>query len=196
MTTYLQYVQAAVHGNAALHCTITPKVHLMLKHIACQMHNFWGGLGDKMENWVEHLHQTRMHLQQRFCTVQNPAIPAAAREKASSHSSHPDVIAHTEATNAGNKGSISVLKIDDSISTRQKKKQDMERYEAMIYFEKEAKMDKLIWLVLIFDNVKGGGEGKDCECLALLCHLDKKSGGRRICERTQVILVTHKLAIS
>ncbi len=23
-------------------------------------------------------------------------------------------------------------------------------------------------------NVKGGGEGKDCEGLALLCHLDKK----------------------
>ncbi len=65
----------------------------------------------------------------------------------------------------------------------------------MIYFEKEAKMDKLTWLVLIFDDVKEGGEGKDWEGLALLCHLDK-SGGRQICERTQVILVTHKLAIS
>ncbi len=47
-TTYLRYVQAAVHGNAALRCTITPKVHLMLKHVACQMRNIWGGLGDKM----------------------------------------------------------------------------------------------------------------------------------------------------
>ena len=35
-------------------------------------------------------------------------------------------------------------------------------------------MDKLTWLVLIFDDVKGGGEGNDCEGLALLCHLDKK----------------------
>ena len=50
----------------------------------------------------------------------------------------------------------------------------MGRYEGMIYSEKEAKMDKLTWLVLIFDDVKGGGEGKDCEGLALLCHLDKK----------------------
>jgi hypothetical protein len=32
----------------------------------------------------------------------------------------------------------------------------------MIYFKKEAKVDKLTWLVLIFDDVKGGGEGKDC----------------------------------
>jgi hypothetical protein len=42
-TTYLRYVQAAVHGNAVLHCTITPKVHLLLKHVACQMRNIWGG---------------------------------------------------------------------------------------------------------------------------------------------------------
>ncbi len=50
----------------------------------------------------------------------------------------------------------------------------MGRYEGIIYSEKEAKMDKLTWLVLIFDNVKGGGEGKDCKGFALLCHLDKK----------------------
>jgi hypothetical protein len=31
--TYLCYVSMAVHGNNALHCTITPKVHLMLKHV-------------------------------------------------------------------------------------------------------------------------------------------------------------------
>ncbi len=111
-------MQAGVHGNAVLHCTITPKVHLMLKHIACQMRNIPGGLGDKMEDWVEHLHQTGMRLQQRFRTVQNPAIRAVAWEKASSHSAHPDVIAHTKATNAGNKYSFSVAKIDNSILTR------------------------------------------------------------------------------
>ncbi len=53
----------------------------------------------------------------------------------------------------------------------------MGRYEAMIYFEKEANMDKLTWLVLIFDNVKGGEEGKDCKGSALLHHLDKKVVG-------------------
>ncbi len=82
---------------------------------------------------MECLHQTGMHLQQRFRTVQNPAIRAVAREKASSRSSHPDMIAHTDATNAGNKHSFSVAKIGDSISTCQKKQQDMGQYEAMIY---------------------------------------------------------------
>ncbi len=57
-------------------------------------------------------------------------------------------------------------------------------------------MDKLTWLVLIFDDVKGGGEGRDCKGLALLCHFEKKGVGDEFCARTQVILVTHKLAIS
>ncbi len=51
--TYLRYVLAAVHGNDALGCTITPKVHTMLKHVAFQMRYIRGGLGDKMEDWVE-----------------------------------------------------------------------------------------------------------------------------------------------
>ncbi len=130
-----------------------------------------------MEDWVERLHQTGMRLRQRFRTVQNLAIRTVAREKASSRSSHPNVIAHTEATNAGNKRSFSVVKIDDSISMRRKKQQDMGRYDAMVYFEKVAKMDKLTWLVLIFDDVKGGGAGNDCEGSALLCHLHKKVVG-------------------
>ncbi len=73
---------------------------------------------------MECLHQTGMRLRQRFRTVQNPAIRAVAWEKASSCLSHPDVIAHTDATNAGNKHSFSVAKIGNS----------MGRYEAMIYF--------------------------------------------------------------
>ena len=55
--TYLRYVLAAVHGNDALGCTVTPKVHMMLKHVAFQMRYIRGGLGDKMEDWVERLHQ-------------------------------------------------------------------------------------------------------------------------------------------
>jgi hypothetical protein len=134
-TTYLHYVVAAVHGHEAIRCTVTPKVHLMLKHVAWQMRNILGGLG-KMEDWIKQGHQTGMHLQERFCTVQNPTICAVVWEKASSRLSHPNVIAHTKATNAGNKHSFSVAKIDDSISTRQKKQQDMGQYEAMIYFKK------------------------------------------------------------
>ena len=104
--TYHRYVLAAVHGNDALSCTITPKVHMMLKNVAFQMKYIWGGLGDKMEDWVERLHQAGMRLRQRFRKVQNLVIRALAWEKANSHSSHPDVIAYTNVTNAGNKRSF------------------------------------------------------------------------------------------
>ncbi len=121
---------------------------------------YLGGLGDKMEDWVERLHQTRMRLRQRFPTVQNLVIHALAREKANSRSSHPDVIAHTNATNAGNKRSFSVVKVDDAILTRRKRHHDMGQYEAMKYFDKEVNK-KLTWLV-IFDNVKAGEGGAAC----------------------------------
>ncbi len=106
-----------------LRCTITPKVHLMLKHVAWQMGKIKGGLGDKMEDWVERLHQTGMHLRQQFHTVQNPVVRAHAGERVSSHSTHPTVIAHTNATNAGNKRSFSRTKSDDTIAMSRKKQQ-------------------------------------------------------------------------
>ncbi len=77
-----------------------------------------------MEDWVEWLHQTGMHLQQCFRTVQNPVVRANARKKASSRSLHPDVITHTDKTNAGNKHSFSVAKIDDAILRHREKQHD------------------------------------------------------------------------
>ncbi len=114
--TYLRYVSVVVHGNDALRCTVTPKVHLMLKHVGWQMRNIRGGLGNKMEDWVEQLHQTGMCLRERFRRVKNPVVCAQAREKAHSCSLHPDVIAHTDATNTGNKRFFSVEKVDDTIT--------------------------------------------------------------------------------
>jgi hypothetical protein len=105
-----------VHGNNALHCTVTPKVHLKLKHVAWQMRNIQGGLGNKIEDWVEQLHQTGTCLQECFRRVKSLVICAQAWEKANSHSSHPNVIAHTDATNAGNKHSFSAEKVDDTIT--------------------------------------------------------------------------------
>ena len=63
--------------------------------------------------------------------------------------------AHTNVMNAGNKSSFSITKSDDTIAMSRKKQCDMGRFEAMKYFEREGKMDKLTWSVLvIFDNVK------------------------------------------
>ena len=45
------------------------------------------------------------------------------------------------------------------IAMSRKRQRDVGRFEAMKYFEKEGKMDKLTWSVMLFDNVKGGGRG-------------------------------------
>ncbi len=66
------------------------------------------------------------------------------------------MIDHGEKTNAGNKRSFSEVKIDNMVTTQQKRQRDMGQYEAMINFDKKAKM-KLTWLALIFEDAKGGG---------------------------------------
>jgi hypothetical protein len=43
ISTYRTYVMAAVQGHTDLKCAITPKVHLMLKHVEWQMNNIRGG---------------------------------------------------------------------------------------------------------------------------------------------------------
>jgi hypothetical protein len=73
----------------------------MLRHVAWQMEIIEGGLGDKMEDWVERLQQTGMRLRQQYRTAQNPIVCADARERASLRSAHPDMIARTNATNEG-----------------------------------------------------------------------------------------------
>jgi hypothetical protein len=43
--TYRTYVTAAVERHTALKCSVTPKVHSMLKHVVGQMKNIGGGAG-------------------------------------------------------------------------------------------------------------------------------------------------------
>ncbi len=56
ISTYRMYVTAAVQGHTDINCAITPKVHLMLKHVEWQMNKIRGGLGDKMEDRIERMH--------------------------------------------------------------------------------------------------------------------------------------------
>jgi hypothetical protein len=141
----------------------------MLKHIEWQMTNIKGSLGDKMEDWVERLHQTGMRIRQRFCTVQNPLVRVLAQEKANSCNAHPVVIANLEATNIRNKRKyVSETKVD-VIGTRQKRQCNMGRFKAMQYFDGN-KDKKLTWSALLFSDDKGlmGGEKADSKDDA--CH--------------------------
>ena len=40
-----------------------------------------GGLGDKMEDWIEHAHQADARLRARFRTVKDPLVRAVARAR-------------------------------------------------------------------------------------------------------------------
>ena len=117
--TYQSFVSAAVEGSRTLGCPITPKVHTMLRHVHWQMRNLHWGLGDKMEDWVERLHQWGMQQRRQFRTVQNPLVRMNVREKAASHKTHPKVLAQMEATNKGNKRKMSETKVD-ILSTKRK----------------------------------------------------------------------------
>jgi hypothetical protein len=156
--TYQKFVWVAVQSSAILRCPITPKVHTMLRHVEWQMKNIPGKLGNKMEDWVEHLHQWGM--QQRWCfhTVQNPLFCAMAQEKAGSCNTHPDVLPQVEVTDNGNKRKLSEAKVD-ILSTKQKWQREEGRFKVIKYFY-DVKEEKLTWAEIIFNDVKGGGGEK------------------------------------
>ena len=68
---YQQFVNAAVIQHVNLGLTITPKVHLMFKHVRWQMDNIKGGLGNKMEDWIEKSHQVGKQQRARYHTTKN-----------------------------------------------------------------------------------------------------------------------------
>jgi hypothetical protein len=171
--TYQRYVLAVVKGSKALECTVTPKVHMMLKHVGWQMMNIKGGLGNKMEDLIKQGHQTRMRMRQQFCTVQNSLVHARAQEKANFCSLHPYVIANLEAANKGNKHKYVSEKKVDVIGTRQKRQCNMGRFKAMQYFDGN-KDKKLMWAALLFTNNNGPMGGGKADTLEDLSHLQKE----------------------
>jgi hypothetical protein len=156
--TYQRFVEAALHGSKILQCPITPKVHIMLRHVFWQMIHLPGGMGDKMEDWVERLHQWGIRLRRRFRTVQDPLVRATAREKATSRCNHPEVLAQVNATDEQNKRIFLVKKEDDTISTKRKHQRGEGRIRAHQYFA-ENKDLKLTWAELLFNE----GEEKEVD---------------------------------
>jgi len=100
---YEQFVEAAVAGHLRLGLTITPKVHLMLKHVRLQMVNIDGGLGNKMEDWVEKQHQMGKRERMQFRTMQNLQNRANARARVLQRNSDPVVVCQTLEVNGASK---------------------------------------------------------------------------------------------
>jgi len=100
---YRRYVKGAIDAHGVIGCSITHKAHLMWLHVHWQMKCVEGGLGDKMEDWVELAHQTGARRRKRFRSVQDPAVRAAARSRYDFRDTDPDVLAWTDALNEESK---------------------------------------------------------------------------------------------
>jgi hypothetical protein len=101
-----------------------------------------------------------MRLRQRFHTVKNPLVRTLAQEKANSRNTHPDVIAHTDAKNEGNKRNFVFEKEVDVVVMRQKRQRNMGQLEAIQYFD-TIKDKRLTWSASLFNDAKwGASEGK------------------------------------
>ena len=111
-----------------------------------------GGLGDKMEDWVERLHQDGKRKQLRFRTVQKPIARVHTREKAHLHNLHPNVISQTNKINEGNKRNLAESKTD-LVRMLQKKQCDFGRYEAMKYFMQDD-VKRLSWSAPVLNDGK------------------------------------------
>ncbi len=131
-----------------------------------------GGLGDKMEDWVEHLHQWEMQKRRRFCSAQDPLVHALAREKATSRNTHPDVLAEVDTTDMGNKRKLSEKKAD-VISTRRKLQRDVGRFQAIKYFI-DTKEETLPWAEELFRDGEVDLDSQNADCMEYLCHLEKE----------------------
>ncbi len=102
------------------------------------------------------VHQWGMQQRRCFRTVQNPLVCAMSREKASFRYTHPDVLAQVKATDEENKRKLSEK---NEVDIKRKKQREEGRIKALEYFEESSKGEKLTWVEIIFDHVKGGVKG-------------------------------------
>mmetsp|Transcript_25197 Transcript_25197/g.59957 ORF Transcript_25197/g.59957 Transcript_25197/m.59957 type:complete len:527 (+) Transcript_25197:876-2456(+) len=88
---YEKFVYAAVVSHISIGCSVTHKVHLMYKHVAVHM-RVPGGLGQKMEDWVELQHQGGMRERTQYRTMGDMQKAAEARERRRCEASNTGVI--------------------------------------------------------------------------------------------------------
>ena len=89
---YRRFVRAAVDGHVKLGLSVTPKVHLMHKHVEPQMTNITGGMGNKMEDGLERSHQTGGRSRLQFARVSNVHTRAVAKQRYAHRSTNPEVV--------------------------------------------------------------------------------------------------------
>ena len=83
------YASKSVHAHMQEDLSVTPKVHLMWKHVELQM-RLPGGLAWKREDWVEHMHQVTNRLRTQFSTTKNRDTRSTAMAQDYQQNTHPE----------------------------------------------------------------------------------------------------------
>jgi len=133
---YCRFVNAAVHCHVKLGCSVTHKVHLMHTHVVVQM-KIPGGLGEKMEDWVELQHQSGSRDRRRYRTTKDIAIRATARARKDWRGTNPSVMAQRELVKEEGKR---IPKTNDdviSVEIARKAEREAKRIAALEAFEQK-----------------------------------------------------------
>ena len=122
-----------MESHSGVGCNITYKVHLMFKHVEYQMKWLPGGLEDKMEDWVELMHQWGMWLRRRLRTVKDPLVRVNTRTIVLQRDKNPFVVAFSEAVKEGARRNIKNQK--KLKETLRKEERDSNRLGALGAYE-------------------------------------------------------------
>jgi len=160
---YQEFVDAAVIGHVSLGLTITTKVHLMLKHVRWQMENIPGGLGDKMEDWVEKQHQMGKQERARFRTMKNLQHRSDARARIVHRNSDPVVIAQTLKVDLASKRKFkSETRDKEGIESKRERERHTKRFKALDDWDiikQENEYALTLMGLLLTDTAKPKAEG-------------------------------------
>ena len=117
---YKRYVFAAVQCHVRIGCNVTHKVHLMWRHVAEQMKNVLGGLGEKMEDWVERQHQDGKRSRDAYRRVANVQARADARAHKGHRRCRADIRAQVELVKSDASRNLKRVK-DESAEMKRRK---------------------------------------------------------------------------
>ncbi len=146
------FILAAVHGSKILQCSITPKVHAMLRHVQWQMKNLPGGVGSKMEDWVECLNQWRDAAVLALLHCTGPPC-WCTRKREGNFLQHTPQRACSSGGNRCGEQAKNLSKKANVLLTRQKWQRDEGRFHAIKYIH-HTKEERLTWAEVLFHDGK------------------------------------------
>ena len=134
---YKRTMFAALHCHIQIGCNMTHKVYLIWHHIVNQMKYVLvlGGLGEKMDDWLERQHQDGKRYQDIYRRVVDVQVNADRCARREHHSSRSEVKA--QKTQVCSNASRNLTKVEDkSVKMKQKRERLANQKAALEQFER------------------------------------------------------------